>query len=371
MSDVSNEDLVEAIYAGMASPEQLEHALRLAIARVEANGGNFHIVSKSDLKSALFLGRGANYSERNIGDYLGHWRHVNVHRQAMRAMSAKTANAVFLCHEHLGADVLARAPYLNDFYFRMGERWLAGAVAYQDAKYEVSLVFNRGADQAAFGEPERALIGQLLPHVRRAASLALSVAQQTGGHQAFAESLAHANRAAFLIDGARHVVWRSSAAEAMLQTTNVICVRQEHLSLADPNADAGLLHLTKCALNRELAIGAETLRLVEGERVLALEVMPASVPAGGVFGAQALALVLVREMELDSSATGQLQRRFGLTKAEARLAVDLAGGRSIEDVADLRGLRRTTLRAQLREVFAKTGVTRQASLVAMIWRMVA
>ena len=113
------------------------------------------------------------------------------------------------------------------------------------------------------------------------------------------------------------------------------------------------------------------MRIVDGERVLALDVMPASVPAGGVFGAQSLALVLLREIELDAAATDQLQRRFGLTKAEARLAIELAEGHSIDDVADRRGLRRTTLRAQLREVFAKTGVTRQASLVAMVWRMVA
>ena len=369
MREVSDEDLIEAIYAGMASPRLLEHALGLAMARLGANGGNFHIVSKSDLKSALFLGRGANYSEANIADYLGHWRHVNVHRKAMREVAAARPNAVFLCHENLSAETVARAAYLNEFYFPMGERWLAGSVAYEDAKYEVSLVFNRSAKQAQFGEPERALIGQLLPHIRRAASLALNLAHETGAEAKFVDGLERSGRPAFLIDGEQRVLWRNGATEAFLRGTKALELRRERLVLRDRQAGEIFARLAGAALNRNLELdNGEMLRLFDGERVFALEVMPASIPVGGVFGALSVALVSVREAQLDTTASGQLQRQFGLTKAEARLAVELAEGRSLEEVAEQRSLRQTTLRAQLREIFAKTGVSRQASLVAMVWR---
>ena len=366
---MSDEDLIEAIYAGMASPRLLERALEMALARLQANGGNFHIVSKSNLKSALFLGRGANYTEENIADYLGHWRHVNVHRKAMRALAVAQPNAVFLCHENLSPETLARAAYLNEFYFPMGERWLAGSVAFEDANYEVSLVFNRGAKQQPFGEPERALIGQLLPHIRRAASLALNIAHESGAEKSFIDGLGRSHRPAFLIDGLQRVLWRNGATEAFLQSTKALELRRERLVLQDAQAGEVFARLTKTALNRDLAMtNGQMLRLFDGERVFSLEVMPASIPTGGVFGATSLALVWVREPQLDTAASSELQRQFGLTKAEARLAMELAEGQSLEDVAEQRSLRQTTLRAQLREIFSKTGVSRQASLVAKVWR---
>ena len=86
--------------------------------------------------------------------------------------SALTPDGVFVCHEHMDDETVSTSAYLNEFYFPMGERWLAGAVAYDDADYEVSLAFNRSRGQAPFGPEERRLIASMLPHVRRAASLA-------------------------------------------------------------------------------------------------------------------------------------------------------------------------------------------------------
>lgn len=59
---------------------------------------------------------------------------------------------------------------------------------------------------------------------------------------------------------------------------------------------------------------------------------------------------------------------FGLTPAEGRLAVKLAGGLSLEEISATQETQITTLRAQLRSIFIKTGTARQAQLVALIWR---
>lgn len=64
--------------------------------------------------------------------------------------------------------------------------------------------------------------------------------------------------------------------------------------------------------------------------------------------------------------TDRLRMAFGLTKAEARLARVLADGRSPAEAAALFDRKLTTIRSQLRQVFAKTGTSRQAELVAML-----
>jgi DNA-binding CsgD family transcriptional regulator len=62
----------------------------------------------------------------------------------------------------------------------------------------------------------------------------------------------------------------------------------------------------------------------------------------------------------------RLRAEFGLTKAEARLALRLAEGSSLASAAQAFDVKLTTIRSQLQQVFAKTGTSRQTELVAML-----
>jgi DNA-binding CsgD family transcriptional regulator len=57
---------------------------------------------------------------------------------------------------------------------------------------------------------------------------------------------------------------------------------------------------------------------------------------------------------------------FGLSQAEARLGVSLLAGRTPEECARHAGVGVATIRSQLHNIFAKTGVRRQAELVALL-----
>jgi DNA-binding CsgD family transcriptional regulator len=64
-----------------------------------------------------------------------------------------------------------------------------------------------------------------------------------------------------------------------------------------------------------------------------------------------------------------LQRLFGLTSAEIRVAAGIAAGMSLTDLADLQQVSRATVRTQLAAVFRKTHTRRQAELVALLARV--
>ena len=64
----------------------------------------------------------------------------------------------------------------------------------------------------------------------------------------------------------------------------------------------------------------------------------------------------------------KLARTFGLTPTEARIAIHLASGGSIAGYTELFGVSAGTARSQLKSIFAKTGVDRQAALVALVGR---
>lgn len=62
----------------------------------------------------------------------------------------------------------------------------------------------------------------------------------------------------------------------------------------------------------------------------------------------------------------QLIAMFGLSAAEARLARALCHGDTLEEHAEAQGVKITTIKSQLRSVFAKTHTDRQVTLVSLI-----
>jgi DNA-binding CsgD family transcriptional regulator len=62
----------------------------------------------------------------------------------------------------------------------------------------------------------------------------------------------------------------------------------------------------------------------------------------------------------------RLRCHFGLTPAEARLAVHLVTGESLRSAAAKLSISYETARSQLKNIFNKTGTGRQAELVVVI-----
>lgn len=61
-----------------------------------------------------------------------------------------------------------------------------------------------------------------------------------------------------------------------------------------------------------------------------------------------------------------LMRTFGLTPAEADIAIRLAAGQSRADIAAARGVSAETLKVQLRSIYDKTGCRRESQLVRIV-----
>ena len=57
---------------------------------------------------------------------------------------------------------------------------------------------------------------------------------------------------------------------------------------------------------------------------------------------------------------------FGLTRAEASVAAELANGLSLYEVADILEISRHTARNHLKRIFEKTGARRQADVIRLV-----
>jgi len=68
----------------------------------------------------------------------------------------------------------------------------------------------------------------------------------------------------------------------------------------------------------------------------------------------------------EESRLSALRVAFGLTAAEARVAVKVARGQPLRRIATDLGVSYHTVRAHLRQCFAKTGARRQSALAALV-----
>lgn len=86
-------------------------------------------------------------------------------------------------------------------------------------------------------------------------------------------------------------------------------------------------------------------------------------------------LVLLRVAALHHFAAAgvreRLRRLFGLSEAEAQIAVQLACGANLKNIAAARGVSLDTVRTQVRSIFHKTGLHRQGELICVVGRLAA
>jgi len=103
----------------------------------------------------------------------------------------------------------------------------------------------------------------------------------------------------------------------------------------------------------------------ETQRDLVLHAVPVS---GAGSGAQTV-VILVDLGTAPQPKPEALQTLFGLTAAEAKLALEIARGDTPAEVARNHRVSIATVRSQLAAVFAKTQTSRQAELVALLARV--
>jgi DNA-binding CsgD family transcriptional regulator len=105
----------------------------------------------------------------------------------------------------------------------------------------------------------------------------------------------------------------------------------------------------------------------EGRLAIVVHVLPLLRSAYDIFSGSDV-LVAVTEVARDAQGpnAGLLSGLFDLTAAEARLASALTAGKTLQQAADLQGIRIATARAYLSEIFHKTGTHQQSQLVALL-----
>lgn len=218
-----------------------------------------------------------------------------------------------------------------------------------------------------FSERHVRLHETLAPHVVRA----LHLSRRLHGADIDAAVNTHAldrlQEAALLVDADLNLIRTNLLGEALLGAgTLQLSARQLTCDHA-PNADRLRDLVLRCRI-RPLGVAAESVAITrEGMAPITIAAYPISLTDPPMGMARPGAVLFVRDPEHRRAHIREtLVRGYGLTSAEATLALEMLRGDGKHAAAMRLGITYGTARAHLSRIFEKTGVRRQAELVRML-----
>jgi DNA-binding response OmpR family regulator/DNA-binding CsgD family transcriptional regulator len=174
----------------------------------------------------------------------------------------------------------------------------------------------------------------------------------------------------FLLDSQRKVIFRNRRADELLAEADGISLSREDLLRGEkPQQTQALRDIVDRTINK-LASGsrqsseAVALSRESGKRPLIAVACPLGKgPAGA--GEPAVGLFVTDPEWRSNDAAEAVAHLYGLSPAETRLALALARGLRIDEIADEFGLSRNTVSYTLKNLFRKTETDRQADLISL------
>jgi DNA-binding CsgD family transcriptional regulator len=226
-----------------------------------------------------------------------------------------------------------------------------------------------------FEEDSKALVETFLPHLQRAMQLRRRLAEQEIAKGVTFDVLDRSATAALVVGRDTRILYANREAERLLQSGADLAAIGGRLALRRRAPADRLTALVRGAVDTAASAGTAPGGAMAIERddhlPLTVLVAPFRPACDGLGAALPAAIVFVRDPERPTAISSLLQGLFGLTAAEASIAAMLSEGGSIDEIAARQRITRNTARVHFKSIFAKTGTSRQAQLVALILRSVA
>ncbi len=234
---------------------------------------------------------------------------------------------------------------------------------------------HRTQGAGGYGDADRQKAAYLLPHLQRALRLGQTLAAAALTQTATLAALDRLDTGVLAVDRSGRIIHANALAEDILAASREIGVLNGRLCVKRPALHDRLLSLVRAsadiAAGRSVAPASALAIPRDGRLPLTLTSAPFGAGATRFAHLRPMALVFLRDPEHPTLSAQTLCDLFGLTRTEAAIAVDLGGGRALEDIARRHGIGLATVRSHLKRILSKTGTNRQGEVIALIGRSVA
>jgi DNA-binding CsgD family transcriptional regulator len=321
---------------------------------------------RADAPSTSVLSRTDNFTDQQMQAYAGYYFSRDVWRDA--GIGAGSDHPIIVS-ELIPDSVLLNTEFYEDWLKPTDMFRCAGSVKI-NALGMTALAVHRPRLATDFNESDKARLRLVMPHYARAVEIASRFdALRVERRLAFA-ALDALDTGLAVVNALGQIFYANALAEAYFQQGAALIAENGRIQAIDPATAEALARAIGAAVANGIgAAGNADARIVldQDPRADRLNLYVCPLPPGAVDGEPGLppcAMVFIdrtsRRIRLDERLLGRL---YGLTPAEARLAMALVNGAELRGYAEALSISYYTARAHLRSIFQKTGHSRQADLI--------
>lgn len=347
---------IEEIYQASITPERWYDVLH-------------RLVEISDAEGALLFTSGAGLMQwicsPQIFPVVQQWISSGwVNRNSRERLISRLEPRFLTDFDGFTPEELEADPFYNEFLRPHGLGWCVGTVIHPPAGDPIVLSIEKAYDKGPVERTAVDTLNSLRPHLERAASLSAAAARENA--RAIV-SLLHTIGvpAAVLRRGGQSLV----ANQLLLDCAPTIGIGTDgRVTFSDPGAQASFAKALAMiadplsgTLRRSLVISDS-----HHDPHFIAHLIRFDNSARRIFSEAETILIVTHEKDQPALDPSLLTTLFDLTPTEARIASLLVKGHSVRSIAHMQGVETNTIRMQLKSVFNKTGIHRQAQLVSFL-----
>ncbi|HJS98218.1 MAG TPA: helix-turn-helix transcriptional regulator [Terriglobales bacterium] len=279
---------------------------------------------------------------------------------------------ISLGHELCDPEKFRRTEYFNDFVAKYDISLYCALPTSKTTESVEAVTFYTGFHDETPGKGTLELIRLMTPHLQTALHLRRRMIDLRAQSSSLESAMDLMEYGIMFLDSGRNVLWMNRSAESLLRRADGLSCRGGCLHVSFRIEFERLRSLIESsagtANGKGAGSGGSMLVSRESARPLTVTVAPlTNVEGRGISGAAAVLFVYDPELQV-KPPLDLLQQGYGLTKAEARLALVLVEGHSLKDAAEKCSVTHNTVRSQLKSIFTKTGVRHQGELIRLLLR---
>ena len=221
-----------------------------------------------------------------------------------------------------------------------------------------------------WGLSQMTMLMRLAPHIRQFVLVRQALVRAEEQSTTVTALLDNPRIGVVHLDRRGRILAANDRARGMLRSRDGVADRDGVLRAHAPDDDLRLKRLVAAALPTSGTVAVSGSMLLRRSSVMppfVVHVQPVSVPQPDYGGCHVAALVLIvepgRQHRLDRD---MVATTLGLTPAESQVAVWLAEGRSVREMAEATGHTRGAIYWHLKQIYQKLPISRQADLVRVV-----
>ncbi|MGE3850039.1 MAG: helix-turn-helix transcriptional regulator, partial [Gammaproteobacteria bacterium] len=323
-----------------------------------AVGADLHLL-RHDQPLAAYMGA---QPPEVLNEYPERFLHREPRSQALHGLRA--GRVVTDC-DITDAETLRSHEYYADFLPRNGMGGCIAAVPCNDGTLRAYLGVHYPRGVAEPSHQARRAIEALQPRLARAVKAQLRIVSAELDQGLHAQVLDRLATGVLVLDETGQILFANAAARALCGPRRALHCVGGRLVSGDDRQAARLQALQKAALTRQGTQGGSVLLRGATGETLAVTVDPCPAARAHAGGA---AFVFVTSPRGQGRAwqRQQLEALFRFTPAEAKVAMHLARGLTLPQIATECGTTYESVRFTLKRVYDKAGVHKQGELVALL-----